>query len=62
MFIIWRYILKEHVGPFLFGLAIITLVLGFYPLPVLDLIQTGMSDLINLVQPHVASGAVAMVP
>ena len=43
-------------------LAIITLVLGFYPLPVLDLIQTGMSDLINLVQPHVASGAVAMVP
>ncbi|MBN1466037.1 LptF/LptG family permease [candidate division KSB1 bacterium] len=26
MFILWRYILKEHVGPFLFGLAIITLV------------------------------------
>ena len=26
MFILWRYILKEHIGPFLFGLAIITLV------------------------------------
>jgi len=26
MFILWRYILKEHLGPFFFGLAIITLV------------------------------------
>ncbi|MBN1560595.1 LptF/LptG family permease [candidate division KSB1 bacterium] len=26
MFILWRYILKEHIGPFFFGLAIITLV------------------------------------
>lgn len=26
MFILWRYILKEHIGPFLFGLSIITLV------------------------------------
>ena len=26
MLILWRYILKEHIGPFLFGLAIITLV------------------------------------
>ncbi len=26
MFILWRYILKEHIGPFFFGLSIITLV------------------------------------
>ncbi len=26
MLILWRYILKEHVGPFIFGLSIITLV------------------------------------
>ncbi|MBN1481298.1 LptF/LptG family permease [candidate division KSB1 bacterium] len=26
MFILWRYIIKEHIGPFLFGLSIITLV------------------------------------
>ncbi len=26
MFILWRYILKEHVGPFLFAMSIITLV------------------------------------
>lgn len=26
MFILWRYIIKEHIGPFFFGLSIITLV------------------------------------
>ncbi len=26
MFILWKYIIKEHIGPFLFGLSIITLV------------------------------------
>ena len=42
-------------------LAIIVLVLGFYPLPVLDLIQVGMRDLVNLVNPAGAA-AIAMVP
>ena len=42
-------------------LAVIVLVLGFYPLPVLDLIQVGMNDLINLIQPPMQA-AVAMVP
>ena len=27
MFILWRYILREHIGPFIFGLSIITLFL-----------------------------------
>jgi NADH-quinone oxidoreductase subunit M len=63
----WKKALVGHDMDFretltLVPLAVIVLVLGFYPMPVLDLIQTGMSDLINLVQPHVASGAVAMVP
>ena len=42
-------------GLTLVPLAIIVLVLGFYPMPVLDLISVGMSDLISLVNP--AGGA-----
>jgi len=42
-------------------LAIIVLILGFYPMPLLDLIQTGMHDLILIVKP-VGAAAVAMVP
>ena len=42
-------------------LAVIVLVLGFYPLPVLDMIQVGMHDLVNLVNPAGAA-AIAMVP
>jgi NADH-quinone oxidoreductase subunit M len=42
-------------------LAVIVLILGFYPLPVLDLIQVGMNDLITLVNPTGAA-TVAMIP
>ncbi len=42
-------------------LAIIVLVLGLYPMPLLDLISTGMMDLVHLVNP-VGAAAVAMVP
>jgi len=45
----------------LLPLAIIILILGFYPLPVLDMIQVGMHDLVTLVSPEGAA-AVAMVP
>jgi len=45
----------------LLPLAIIVLVLGFYPMPVLDLIQTGMHDLITIVNPAGAA-TVAMIP
>ena len=45
----------------LLPLAIIVLVLGFYPMPVLDLIQTGMHDLVLLVNPASPS-SIAMVP
>jgi len=41
-------------------LAIIVVVLGFYPMPVLDLIHVGMHDLVQLVNPTGAA-AVAMV-
>jgi len=45
----------------LIPLAIIVLILGFYPMPVLDLISTGMHDLVNLVNPAGAA-SIAMVP
>ncbi len=41
-------------------LAIIVLVLGFYPMPVLDLISVGMHDLVTLVNPA-GAGSIAMV-
>jgi NADH-quinone oxidoreductase subunit M len=45
----------------LIPLAIIVLILGFYPMPVLDLISTGMHDLVTLVNPAGAA-SIAMVP
>jgi NADH-quinone oxidoreductase subunit M len=45
----------------LIPLAVIILVLGFYPMPLLDMIQVGMNDLIGLVNPSGAS-PVALFP
>jgi NADH-quinone oxidoreductase subunit M len=42
-------------------LAVIVLVLGFYPIPIIDMVSTGMHDLVKLVAP-VGAAAVAMVP
>ena len=49
-------------GMTLVPLAIIVLVLGFYPMPVLDLFSTGMSDLINLVNPQGAASIAMVTP
>jgi len=62
----WTKQLKGHDMDFresltLIPLAIIILVLGFYPMPVLDLISVGMHDLVSLVNPTGAA-AIAMVP
>jgi len=62
----WKDVLPGHdvtlrevltLAPF----AVIVLILGFYPIPVLDLVSTGMHDLVNLVAPTGAA-AIAMVP
>ena len=45
----------------LIPLAVVVLVLGFYPMPVLDLIQNGMHDLVMLVNPG-SPASIAMVP
>jgi len=45
----------------LIPLAIIVLVLGFYPIPIIDMVSTGMHDLVKIVAP-VGAAAVAMVP
>jgi NADH-quinone oxidoreductase subunit M len=42
-------------------LAIIVLILGFYPAPVLDLVSVGMHDLVKLISP-VGAAAIAMAP
>jgi NADH-quinone oxidoreductase subunit M len=42
-------------------LAIIVLVLGFYPSPVLDLVTVGMHDLVKIISPEGAA-AIAMAP
>ena len=49
-------------GMTLVPLAIIVLVLGFYPMPVLDLFSVGMSDLINLVNPTGAASIAMATP
>jgi NADH-quinone oxidoreductase subunit M len=43
-------------------LAIIVLVLGFYPIPLLDLIGVGMHDLVNLLNPVGASAIALLQP
>jgi len=43
-------------------LAIIVLILGFYPLPMLDLIQTGMHDLVQLINPQGAASVAMLQP
>jgi NADH-quinone oxidoreductase subunit M len=44
-------------------LAIIVLILGFYPLPVLDMIETTMHDLIvHVIRPEGMAGAIALIP
>jgi NADH-quinone oxidoreductase subunit M len=48
-------------GLTLVPLAVIVLVLGFYPMPVLDLISVGMHDLVEIVNPAGAA-SIAMVP
>jgi NADH-quinone oxidoreductase subunit M len=49
-------------GLTLVPLAIIVLILGFYPLPVLDLFQTGMHDLVVALQQTKGVAPVAMLP
>jgi NADH-quinone oxidoreductase subunit M len=48
-------------GLTLVPLAIVVLILGFYPMPLLDLVATGMHDLVKIVAPTGAA-AVAMIP
>jgi NADH-quinone oxidoreductase subunit M len=43
-------------------LAIIVLVLGFYPMPVLDLVTVGMHDLVQIVNPDGAAAIATLVP
>jgi NADH-quinone oxidoreductase subunit M len=62
----WKSVLTDNDMDFrematLVPLAVIVLILGFYPMPLLDLINTGMVDLIQLINPDGAA-AVAMVP
>jgi NADH-quinone oxidoreductase subunit M len=49
-------------GLTLLPLAIIVLILGFYPLPVLDLFQTGMHDLVTLINPQGAASVAMLQP
>jgi len=46
----------------LIPLAVIVLILGFYPMPVLDLIGVGMHDLVQIVNPTGAASIAMMVP
>jgi NADH-quinone oxidoreductase subunit M len=46
----------------LIPLGVIVLILGFYPNPMLSLIQTGMSDLVRVVQEGAAAGSLALLP
>ncbi len=62
----WRGVLPGNDMDFREGLtlvplAIVVLVLGFYPMPVLDLVTTGMHDLVKIVAPTGAA-AIAMIP
>jgi NADH-quinone oxidoreductase subunit M len=62
----WRNVLPGNDMDFREGLtlvplAIVVLVLGFYPMPVLDLVTTGMHDLVKIVAPTGAA-AIAMIP
>ncbi len=43
-------------------MAAIVLALGFYPMPVLDLINHGMNDLLTHVTGHAGAGALAGLP
>jgi len=43
-------------------LALIVLVLGFYPNPMLKLIETGMADLVKAVQEGAGAGTLALLP
>ena len=43
-------------------MAAIVLLLGFYPMPMLTLINNGMNDLLQHVTGHAAAGALALVP
>ncbi|MFH0899355.1 MAG: NADH-quinone oxidoreductase subunit M [Pseudomonadota bacterium] len=59
----WREALKLDMSPrettMLVPLAVIVLLLGFYPMPALDLMSTGVKDLQDLLANH--QGAVRMV-
>ncbi|MSP60746.1 MAG: NADH-quinone oxidoreductase subunit M [Myxococcales bacterium] len=46
----------------LIPMAVIIIVLGFWPAPVLDLIGNGMSDLLAHVNGHAGAGALAVLP
>jgi NADH:ubiquinone oxidoreductase subunit 4 (subunit M) len=46
----------------LIPMAAIVLVLGFYPMPVLDLIGGGLNDLLQHVTSHGGAGALAGLP
>jgi NADH-quinone oxidoreductase subunit M len=46
----------------LLPMAAIVLLLGFYPSPVLNMIGTGMNDLLTHVTGHYGAGSLAMVP
>jgi len=43
-------------------LAVIVLILGFYPNPMLELIRTGMGDLVKAVQEGAGAGGLALLP
>jgi NADH:ubiquinone oxidoreductase subunit 4 (subunit M) len=43
-------------------MAAVVLLLGFYPMPVLDLIGNGMTDILTHVTGHGGAGAVAGLP
>jgi NADH-quinone oxidoreductase subunit M len=43
-------------------LAVIVLILGFYPNPMLQLIETGMGDLVKAVQEGAGAGGLALLP
>jgi NADH-quinone oxidoreductase subunit M len=46
----------------LIPMAVVVLILGFYPMPVLDLINNGMNDLLHHVTSHAGAGALAGLP
>lgn len=46
----------------LIPMAVVVLILGFYPMPVLDLISNGMNDLLHHVTSHAGAGALAGLP